>query len=212
MRLYADRGTLRLRQLAADLGLLVWLVLWVGIARVVHGAVLVLAEPGKAVQDLGGSISGSMQSASEAARRVPGIGGALARPFTALGDAGGSVTHTGGSVQDAVSTLSAVLAVVLVLLPVGWLAARWLPWRLDWAREATAARRLLSAEPEPELLAARALATAPLPALARLPAGTAAGWRAGDPAAVHALAELELRRLGLRAISHAPEPVPGVSG
>ena len=35
-------------------------------------------------------------------------------------------------------------------------------------------------------------------ALVALPVGTGAGWRAGDPAAVRALAGLELRRLGLR--------------
>jgi hypothetical protein len=198
MRLYADRGSLRLRQLAADLGLVAWVVVWSVVARTVHGAVLVLAEPGQAVQRLAGSIAGSMASASSAAHRVPGVGGALSRPFDALGQAGSSVGGTGASVSSAVTTLAAVLAVVLVVLPVGWLLLRWLPWRLGWAREAGAAARLLAAEPEPELLAARALATAPLPELARLPAGTAARWRAGDPAAVRALADLELRRLGLR--------------
>ena len=100
-------------------------------------------------------------------------------------------------------TLATVLAVVLVLLPVGWLLLRWLRWRGGWAREAGAADRLLAKGadglPDLELLAARAMATAPLPQLARLPAGTGAGWRAGDPAALHALAGLELRRLGLRA-------------
>ena len=47
--------------------------------------------------------------------------------------------------------------------------------------------------PDLEILAARAMATAPLPRLAALPAGTGAAWRAGDPAAVRALAALELR-------------------
>jgi hypothetical protein len=42
------------------------------------------------------------------------------------------------------------------------------------------------------------VATAPLPRLAALPPGTGAAWRAGDPAAVRALAGLELHRLGLR--------------
>jgi hypothetical protein len=42
------------------------------------------------------------------------------------------------------------------------------------------------------------VATAPLPQLAALPPGTGAAWQAGDPAAVRALAALELRRLGLR--------------
>jgi len=202
MRLYADRPDHRTRQLAADAGLLAWAVLWVLVARVVHGAVLVLAEPGRAVADLGRSISDSMDSAAGAADGVPVVGDELSAPFGALSDAGGSVTGAGTSASDAVHTLAAVLAVVLVVLPVGWLLVRWLRWRAAWLREATAADRLLAhgadGLPDLELLAARAMATAPLPQLARLPAGTGAGWRAGDPVALRALAGLELRRLGLR--------------
>ena len=202
MRLYADSPDRRARQLAADLGLVAWLVLWVLVARVVHDAVLVLAEPGRALADLGRSISDTMGSAAGAAEDVPVVGDELASPFDALGEAGGSVTGAGQGAQDAVQTLATVLAVVLVVLPVGWLVLRWLPWRLGWLREAIAADRLLARGadglPDLELLAARAMATAPLPRLARLPAGTGAGWRAGDPAALRALAGLELERLGLR--------------
>ena len=203
MRLYADRPDHRARQLAADVGLLVWAVLWVLVARAVREAVLVLAEPGRALSDLGRSISDSMGSAAGVAEDVPVVGDELSTPFDALGDAGGAVTGAGEGASDAVRTLAFVLAVVLVLLPVGWLFVRWLGWRRGWQREAAAADRLLRSGadglPDLELLAARAMATAPLPQLARLPAGTGAGWRAGDPAALHALAGLELRRLGLRA-------------
>ena len=202
MQLYAQHPVVRSRQLAADLGVLAWIVLWVLVARTVHGAVLVLAEPGKAVQDLGTSVAGSMSSAAEAADGVPVVGDELASPFQALADASNSVSGAGVAAQDAVGTLAFVLAVVLVVLPVGWLALHWFPWRLAYAREAGAAARLTRGTPDLELLAARALATAPLPQLAALPNGTGAAWRAGDPTAVRALAALELRRLGLR----LPEP------
>src|SRR3712207_5036228 len=69
--LYAPSPALRGRQLAADVGLLAWLVLWVLVARTVHGAVLALAEPGRAVEHLGTSVAGSMSSAAEAAEDVP---------------------------------------------------------------------------------------------------------------------------------------------
>jgi hypothetical protein len=163
----------------------------------VHAAVLVLAEPGRAVEDLGRSVAGNMGSAADAAERVPLVGDELAAPFGSLADASGAVSGAGRSAQAAVSTLATVLAVVLVVLPVGWLLLRWLPARLRYAREAGAARRLLAGTPDLELLAARALATAPLPRLAALPAGTGAAWRAGDPAALRALAALEVGRLGL---------------
>jgi hypothetical protein len=205
MQLYAEHPVQRGRQLAADIGMLAWILLWVLVARALHGAVLVLAGPGRALEDLGTSVAGNMASAAGVAGDVPVVGDELAAPFDALADAGGSVTAAGQAAQDAVGTLAAVLAVVLVVLPVGWLLLRWLPWRLRWAREAGAARRLLAGKPDLHVLAARALATAPLPRLATLPAGTGAAWQAGDPAAVRALAGLELRRLGLR----LPEDVTG---
>ena len=208
MQLYAQHPVVRSRQLTADLGMLAWTVLWVLVARTVHGAVLVLAEPGRAVQDLGTSVAGTMSSAAEAAGGVPVVGDELASPFAALADAGGSVSGAGVAAQDAVGTLAFVLAAVLVVLPVGWLALRWLPWRVAYAREAGAAARLSRGTPDLELLAARALATAPLPRLAALPEGTGAAWRAGDPAAVRALAALELGRLGLR----LPEGEPAKAG
>jgi hypothetical protein len=198
MQLYAQHPVVRSRQLAADAGFAVWILLWVLVARTVHRAVLVLAEPGRAVADLGSSVAGSMSSAADAADGVPVVGDDLASPFEALADASDAVSGAGLAAQDAVHTLALVLAVLLVLLPVGWLALRWLPARLTYAREAGAAARLLRGTPDLELLAARALATAPLPRLAALPAGTGASWRAGDPEAVRALAALELRRLGLR--------------
>jgi hypothetical protein len=201
---YARSPVLRGRQLLADVGLLAWVVLWVLVARAVHDAVLALAGPGRAVEDLGTSVADSMGSAAEAARGVPLVGDDLSAPFDALGEAGGSVGGAGQAAQDAVGTLATVLAVVLVVLPVGWLLLRWLPWRLGWLRDATAAERLLAATPDLELLAARAIATAPLPALAALPAGTGAAWRAGDPDATRSLAALELARLGLRLPVRSP--------
>ncbi len=198
MHLYAQHAVLRARQVAADLGMLAWTVLWVLVARVVHEAVLALAEPGRAVEELGASLAGNMGSAAETAGDVPIVGDELSAPFEALSEASGSVVGAGRAAQDAVATLALVLALVLVVLPVGWLGLRWLPWRLRYAREAGAARHLLTGTPELEILAARAMATAPLDRLAALPAGTGAAWRGGDPAAVRALAGLALARLGLR--------------
>jgi hypothetical protein len=196
MPFYAERPALRTRQLTADLLLLAWAALWVLLARAVHAAVLVLAEPGVALASLGRSIGDTMGDAAGVAQDVPLVGDELSAPFGALGDSAAGVTGAGQGVQDAVHTLAWVLAAALMVVPVGWALVRWAGWRLGWASQARAAAGL-----DVELLAARAVATAPLPDLARLPAGTGAAWRAGDRRATRALAELELRRLGLRAVS-----------
>ena len=92
-----------------------------------------------------------------------------------------------------------MLPLLLLLHAVGMVLALWLPRRLRWAREATAANRILSAEDATELLAVRAVAHRGLAQLAGLPTGTVRGWRTGDPEAAAVLAALELRALGLRA-------------
>src|SRR4051812_50136957 len=120
MRLYADRPDHRARQIGADLGLVAWAVLWVLVARVVHRAVLVLAQPGDAVADLGRSISDTMGSAAGAAEDVPVVGDELSAPFDALGDAGGAGTRAGTPASDAGPTPAPPAARVPVGLPVGW--------------------------------------------------------------------------------------------
>ncbi|MCW2699943.1 MAG: hypothetical protein JWQ45_1478, partial [Blastococcus sp.] len=157
MQPYAQHPVLRAQQVAADLCMVVWIVVCVLIARTVHAAVLALAQPGQAVEDLGNSVADTMNTAADAAEGVPLVGDQLSAPFGALAAAGGSVTGAGQAAQDAVGTLASVLAVVLVVLPVGWLLLRWLPWRLRYAREAAAARRMLAGTPDLHMLAARAL-------------------------------------------------------
>src|SRR4051794_30643802 len=109
MRLYAQRPDLRLRQILGDAGLVAWTVVWVLVARAAHAAVLVLAEPGAAVEDLGRSVARNMESAAETAGRIPVAGDELAKPFQALGDAGDSVGGAGQAAQDAVGTLATIL-------------------------------------------------------------------------------------------------------
>jgi hypothetical protein len=98
--------------------------------------------------------------------------------------------------QDAVSTLAMVLALLLALVPIVWLLARYLPGRFRWARDATAARAFLEVGDE-RLFALRALAHQPLDRLRRIAPDPAASYERGDPGVVAALAALELQSLGL---------------
>src|SRR4051812_35062485 len=102
MRLYPQHPGLRLTHVGADLGFAAWVLLWVLLARAVHGAVLALAAPGRAVEDLGGAVADNMGSAARVAEDVPVVGDELASPFDALGDAGSSLGGAGRAAQDAV--------------------------------------------------------------------------------------------------------------
>jgi hypothetical protein len=126
MRLYADRPDRRARQVASDVGLLAWAVLWALVARAVHQAVLVLAEPGRSVEDLGRSIADSMGSA--AGHRTPaGAGGAAGRDRGRLAGrgAGGGAGPGRAGAAPAGSAASAGdhRQLTAVVHPAAWTAA-----------------------------------------------------------------------------------------
>jgi hypothetical protein len=69
---------------------------------------------------------------------------------------------------------------------------------MRWVLRVRAAHRMLLDSADPALFALRALTNRPLRQLHRVHPDPARAWRAGDPAATAALAELELAALGLR--------------
>ena len=85
---------------------------------------------------------------------------------------------------------------LVAAVPIAALLVTWLPRRVAWAREAGAASRLRLGGADLELFAFRAVANRPLRELRRVTADPAGALRAGD---YQALADLELRSLGLRA-------------
>lgn len=201
MSWYAETPDLRRRQVALDVVVALWALLWLRVGRAVHDGVQRLAGPGAELQDAGTGLAGGLRGAAERAGSVPGLGGGLRAPLDAAAGAGDALAAAGSAQQEAVGTLALVLGLVVGGLPVLAALALWLPGRLRWRRDAGAAARLRG---DVDLLALRAATSAPLPALAALGPQPVTRWRAGDDAAGRALADLELRRLGLR----PSEPLP----
>ncbi|MGX7826646.1 hypothetical protein ACTG9Q_16290 [Actinokineospora sp. 24-640] len=195
MRLYAETPVRRLGQFVADLAALAFLLLAVWVAMAVRDGVLLLRAPGEGLTTAGNAIGGAFTSAADTARGVPLVGDDLASALGTGTAAGTSLADAGRWQVDAVTTLAFWLTVALIAVPALALALVWLPRRVRFARDATAAARLRAQGPAGlDLLAMRALHTQPLSRLARL---RTPDWRDPDTAAV--LAGWELRRLGLRA-------------
>jgi len=194
MRLYAQTPLRRTRQQIGDLTLLAWCLVWLLIARFIHGLVSGLAEPGRSLEDAGRDLTASMGEVSAAVGDVPIAGDALQAPFDLAGGVGDNLREAGQVQQDAVAALAFWLALVIAALPIGWALFRWLPGRLRWVREASVATRLID---DVELFAVRALANRPLGQLAKLGPAPATAWRSGDVEMIRALATLELSALGL---------------
>ena len=123
------------------------------------------------------------------------------KPFRAVAGSGRELADAAAAFQDSVAQAANILGLLVALVPMVVVLLLWLPRRIAWIVEATAATRLdRLGSTSSDLLAVRALARQPLRRLAALPPGVVTGWRDGDPAAAEALAALELRELGLRSV------------
>ena len=196
MKLYAETSGLRARQLLGDLAVLAWMAAWVWAGLTLFRLVEKLAVPGARLEQAGGGFAGDVAEIQEKVGRLPVVGGELQGPFGRLAGVGRTLADAGATQQAAVHQLALWLGVVVAAVPIVALLLTWLPRRVAWAREAGAASRLRLGGADLELFALRAVANRPLRELHRVTPDPAGALRAGE---FEALADLELRALGLRA-------------
>jgi hypothetical protein len=198
-------------QVLCDLAVAVWVVLVVTAAIALHDAVLALQTAGRGLTDAGDRVRGVFEGAASAAGDVPFVGGRLSGAFTPGTDAGTAISDAGRAQVEAVAAVATGLAWLVVVVAAFPVLATWLALRVRWvlrARHALAARDL-----DVDLLALRALVGGAPGRVRRAagPGGDAAGaWRRGDAAVLLRLADVELRRMGLRgpdSVTIGPAPI-----
>lgn len=205
MKLYADRPARVVRQLLGDVLVVLLVYASVRLGMAANDRVAALAGPGLEAEATARDVDGRMRDAADQVGDAPLVGGTLAKPFESLADASAALASSARSYQDTVADVARLTGFVLAGAPILLLLAVWLTLRLGWVVEASAATRLRrTGTAGAELLAVRAMVGQPLRRLARVDPAVISGWRAGDPAAVEALAALELRSLGLL----SPPPAP----
>jgi hypothetical protein len=197
MTFYSDIPARRTRQLAGDIWLVAWSILWIWAALRLHDLVMNLAGPGIAIADGVGELAVNLEAARDSVGGVPLVGEALAAPFSGMGAAAASIAAAGQAEADAVTLLARFLSISLAVLAIASFAAIWVPIRISFVRKATAARRFVDAAEDLDLFALRALARQPLHVLARISDDPAGAWRRGDQPVIQALGALELREEGL---------------
>lgn len=194
MRWYAETGTRRVRQLVADVALLLWVALWWRTSRFVRDLVDGLAAPGRGLADGSDRLVGGFEDVAGAVEGTPLVGGALRAPFDGLAGAADAVGDAGRAQEAAAVALATWSGRLVFLVPVVLVAAVWLWARWRGARELGVATRLRE-EGGSDLLALRALVTRPATELLEVSTTPADDWRRGR---VDDLAALQLRALGLR--------------
>jgi hypothetical protein len=198
MKIYAELPQRRLRQLLADALVIAWISAGIWIADWIRDRAASLAESGRALERTGADLSDRFSDAGDQARKAPGVGRIIAAPFETGSDAADALVRAGQTYQDAIEGTGTVLAAVVLVVTLFVVLVGWLPPRARWIRRASAANRLRAEPAGRDLLALRALTSQPLRRLRGVGDDPAGRWRAADPAALEALAALELRSVGLR--------------
>ncbi len=195
MKPYAEIASLRTRQQLSDAAALAWVVVWCLLGRAVYRTLEHLRGAASTTEDAGADFAGRLDDVARGVGRLPAVGRELRRPFTGAADAGRSLESAGAAAGDTIHSIAIWFGIAVALLPIIWLLTRYLPRRVDWVREAAAARRFRDLGDEGlHLFALRALANRPLHELRRVSDNPAGSLERGD---YRPLAALELARVGL---------------
>jgi hypothetical protein len=194
---YASRPVRLVGQLVSDIVVISWTVLWVWIGVAVYSAVAAVAEAGRRVDSGATDLAGSLDSAGQRADRIPLLGDALSTPLSAAGGAAHDIAGAGQSLDTAASWLAWLLAFAVAGFPILALAMPWLFLRLRFVRRKHTIVGLAQTPAGVQLLALRALANRPLRRLASVSPDPVGAWRQEDVHAIHGLAALELRAVGV---------------
>lgn len=203
MKLYADHSARFAGQVLADILFVCWLVAWVWVGNVVHDATLDLAGPGRQTAESASSLAGSLTDAGDSLGGLPVVGDSVSAPFDSAAGASDRLAAAGREEVRTVQRLANLLGLSIALIPILVVSLFFVPRRLRFVREATAAQRFIDADADLDLFALRAMTHQPMHVLARVSDDPVAALRDGDRAVIARLAEIELRTHGLRPPSGA---------
>lgn len=196
MRLYAAAPARAARQVLGDLLLLAWVAGWAWAGQQARAAVDLLGTPGRETASAADDLAGRFHDVEGRIDDLPAVGDDLAAPFQGAAQAAESLAAAGRAQAETVTDVALLAGLAVFLVPVLLVAVLYVPLRVRFVRRASAGRRLAAADPA--LLALRALVNRPPRDLLRITPDPATAWRTGDPDTIRALADLELRSLGLR--------------
>lgn len=180
--------------------LLVWVVAWIAIGLAVARDVRNLGRLSDTVVRAGTAV-GETGRALHALEGLPFVGDRIARVAGQVDAAANQAIRSGRDSRESVESLSILLGVSVAVIPTLPILSMYTPFRVSRAREVRAIRRAAArAQGDPtfeEYLAHRAVQNMPFHKLREI---TPNPWRDLETGNHTALAEAELRRLGIRRV------------
>ena len=198
MGIYASRPGRFVGQVFSDVFVVVWGVVWALAGIFVRQTIAVLATPARETARTAARLASNFTDAADQASRVPGVGDELRRPFDAASTTLGSLIASANHQVTSIERLSVIIGWFVFLIPVAVVVAFWLPRRIRFYRQARASQQFIDSAADLDLFALRAMASQPLYVLAGVSDDPVRDWRAGNREVIDRLAEIELRRNGLR--------------
>ncbi|MGN6273325.1 MAG: hypothetical protein ACTHMQ_09585 [Protaetiibacter sp.] len=198
MKLYADFGPRRARQIIADLVSLAILALAIVAGITVYGAIAAVGRAFARVEEAGTGFQGTMGELGDSLGGVPLVGNGVRELFASAAGAGGSLADAGRTGQAVIESIAVGAGLGVALVPIAVLLLAWLWPRVRFVRRAGATRALLALDDGPALLALRALDDADARELAAISPHPVRAWLAQESQVVQRLAALEAREAGIR--------------
>ncbi len=198
MKLYADFGPRRARQLVADIVAVAIIVLSVLAGMTVHDLIAGFGRAFARLQDAGSGFQDTMGELGDSLGGIPLFGDGVRELFENAAGAGGSLADAGRDGQAVVESIAVAAGLGVAILPIAILLLGWLWPRVRFVLRARMTRSLLALEDGHALLALRALDDATAAELQRISPHPVRAWLAQDAEVVHRLAALEAREAGVR--------------
>lgn len=203
VKIWSELPIARTREQVADVATIVWVAFWGSLAWQLFQFLVGFAEAGRAVRAGGEGMIASGQSLGDSLAGLPVIGTQvrdLASGAFAVG--GRPLADLGTELEEFITIVAVVLALILALVTlVPWLN-RYLPWRWERLRALRSAHRAVRVAPAAlpasgvqETLALRAVTRLDYPTLLEFTPDPFGDWAAGRH---DRLAKAELASVGLR--------------
>ena len=198
MGIYAKRPAKMIGQLVGDGFVVLWAIGWAIVAIFVHRVIEVLATPARETARTAMRLAENFREAAAEAAKVPVAGEQMRRPLDAAAGTLGSLIDSANDQVVSIERLALIVGWLVFLIPVATVVAFWLPRRIRFYRQAHASQVFLDSLADLDLFALRAMAAQPLYVLAEISDDPVQAWRSGDREVINKLAEVELKRNGLK--------------
>ena len=201
IKIWSELPLSRTREQIADVATLIWVVFWGNLVWQLFQFLIGFAGVGRAVQAGGQNMIEGGRSLGDSLAGLPLVGSQvrdLASGAFAAG--GGPISTLGTELEQFITIVSVVLALLLALVTLGPWLIRYVPWRLDRLRRVRSAHRAIRTAPSTDAgvqttLAMRAITRLDYATLLDFTPDPIGDWTSGRH---DRLAKAELASVGLR--------------